>query len=166
MNALVLGFGPFLDIEDNPASRLALAVDGALDGRVVGRTMPVSYVRSLAFTREAVAEHEPTLLLGIGVARSRSVAMLERVARARCNTTPDVDGVCGVLSGQDREATLPDVFVGALGLPVSEDAGAYVCNAWLYGALEHTCHVGFLHIPPAGWSSERLVTALESVLRP
>lgn len=162
---LVLGFGPFLEIRDNPAEQLARAVDGALEGRIAGRVMPVSYTRCLETTRQAIRTHAPAAVIGVGVARSRTTAQLERLAHGACNDVPDVDGVCGSLRGAPRTATLPTAFVDALGLEPSDDAGRYVCNAWLYGALDLHPHVGFLHVPPEGFDAERLVTAWATAAR-
>ena len=68
--ALVMGFGPFGEVVDNPSCALATALDGTLAGpfRIAGRTMPVSYRRCLETTAAAVAELAPTVVLGIGVA--------------------------------------------------------------------------------------------------
>lgn len=166
MRALVVGFGPFLTILDNPAARLARAVDGT--GRrmeIVGREMPVSYQRSVATTLDLIDVHDPDWVLGIGVARRRSVAAFERQARCRWSAeTPDVDGACGPLSGPDVLASTLDLSA-ALGLVGSEDAGAYVCNGWLHTMLQHTDRpLGFFHIPPTGFPAPRLVTALESLV--
>ena len=56
-------------------------------------------------------------------------------------------------------------FAGALGGVVSEDAGRYVCNAWLYRtvcALGSEIPVLFLHIPPAGFADQTLVAMAET----
>ncbi|MCA9568732.1 MAG: hypothetical protein KC656_12860 [Myxococcales bacterium] len=166
MTVLVLGFGPFGEVSDNPARRLALFADGRGTGvRIVGREMPVSYVRCLAVTLEAVAEVRPDVVLGIGVGRSRMGPEVELLARRAVSEHPDVDGLRGVLEGPD---TLPSTLdlADALGCERSTDAGTYVCNGWLYQALRHlTVPVGFLHVPPAGMDARRLVAALDT-LRP
>lgn len=161
---LVMGFGPFLDVSDNPAQRLALAVDGLHDGlRIVGRSMPVSYTRSVEVTLDAMADLDPVAVLGIGVARKRERAELEKVGRRQVCEIPDVDGCIGQLTGPDAlPSSLPQPFVDALGCGVSDDAGTYVCNGWLHTVLQATGRpVGFLHIPPAGFPPEVLTSALQ-----
>ena len=167
---LVLGFGPFLDVSDNPAAALARALDGRVltlrsGGRVqvVGREMPVSHVRAPALAETLAREIGAELVLGVGVARGRSAAALERRgvrAPSRADPPPpDVDGVVvtdlGALAGDAaahavRYATLPEVpFCAASGVGTSEDAGSYVCNGWLWATLGRLRDrpVGFLHIP-------------------
>ncbi len=96
---LVFGFGPFGEVTDNPAARLAQAVDGADAGalRVIGRVLPVSYARCLQQTRTHVAAHLPVAVLCVGVARGRREAAVECLGRNSA-TGNDVDGFCpGVL---------------------------------------------------------------------
>ncbi len=172
---LVLGFGPFLDVVDNPASRLARAVDGSViaGSRVYGREMPVSYEASVALSRRLVDELQPALVLGVGVAVKRTAPELERYGRrVSVSGRPDVSGRVRPpeLLGAPEclESRLPlSPMARAMGASVSEDAGRYVCNSWLYQAL-HQLHdvaaVGFLHVPSSGLSPERLVEGLKVAL--
>lgn len=172
---LVLGFGPFLGVADNPAARLARAVDGAsLGGRtVIGRVMPVSYERGPDLAAALVDELDPALVLGVGVARDRPAPWVERVGRRRCSSTePDVDGVAGADlepgGPEEVEATLDvHVLAAALGCGVSRDAGRYVCNGWLYRTVRRLGAgrpVGFLHVPDAGVEPGRLLNGLAPLL--
>lgn len=174
---LVVGFGPFLDVVDNPAAALARAVDGRAlggDDRVVGRAMDVSYRRAPAQVQAWVEELGADLVLGVGVARGRSVAMLERVAvRAGDASSADVDGdhlgdLGPLVDGGDARvrATFPEApFLAATGLATSEDAGRYVCNAWLWTCAQRLAGVpvGFLHVPDVGLDAEVLVRGLVAV---
>jgi pyrrolidone-carboxylate peptidase len=171
---LVVGFGPFLDITDNPSSRLALAVDGATlpDGqRVSGRVMDVSYDRAPAQTLRFCAELSPALLIGVGVARRRSVVTVETIGRRWTDRqTLDVDGA----APSDLEPGGPPavpltapaaLFAEQLGGVVGTDAGRYVCNAWIYRmtrALQGTLPISFIHIPPSGLMPTTLVRALSA----
>lgn len=173
---LVLGFGPFLEIADNPAAALARAVDGAMAGLpVVGRVMTVSYARSLQETVDLVEELDPVLVLGVGVAANRTQVCVERIGRQAPRVgRPDVDGQQWLLSDSERLAPaelLATLDVQALarsvGGIVSDDAGRYVCNAWLYRvlhALGSTRPVGFVHLPPQGLAPERLLAGLETLV--
>jgi len=158
---LVMGFGPFGEVRRNPAAELACAVDGTRvgDTRVVGRSMPVSYQRCVEQTAALWGRHQPGVVLGVGVATSRSRPELERVARARWAPVPrDIDGRTPAWrpSASVRRARMPvEAMAVASGIGVSEDCGTYVCNAWFYtmlGALPEWVKVGFLHIPAAGFS--------------
>ena len=164
---LVTGFGPFLDVTDNPSARLARAVDGALVGphRVRGLVLPVSYERAVAATLDA--GREAVLVLGTGVARTRTETRLElRAVRDRNEESDDVDGCRGGWNAADGpasvEASLGAGAAEALGVGCSSDAGTYVCNAWLYGVVRGLPGrpVGFLHLPPAGFPPSRLLAGL------
>lgn len=173
---LVHGFGPFLEVRDNPSARLALAVHGARAGLrdVVGEIMPVSYRRAPDLSLERARALDAGLVLGIGVARGRSAVCVEaRAVPTGHATLADVDGVqldrIAVPGADELRATgAVMAFAGALGGVVSEDAGRYVCNAWLYRtvcALGSEIPVLFLHIPPAGLAPELLLAALECIER-
>lgn len=156
MTVAVLGFGPFLEVTDNPAARLARAVDGRES--IVGKEMPVSYRRSVAMAAACGAD----LIVGVGVARGRDFAAVERTAR-RGWSEPDMDGDLGEIDGpEQRRSELAATFAAALDLPLSDDAGSYVCNGWLYRCLALELPVVFLHIPPEGFSGERLLRGIGS----
>lgn len=172
---LVTGFGPFLDIADNPAACLARAVDArrAGDAWVVGRVLPVSYEAGPALTRAWAESLDAVAIIGLGIARGRTAVCVERTGRRRADPVLfDTDGAC--LSdlepgGPDSvTATLDaEAFAATLGAEVSDDAGAYVCNAWLYRVVRALprCPVLFVHLPPAGLDPDSLLGAIRA-LRP
>lgn len=182
---LVTGFGPFLEVRDNPAARAARAVDGALipwgagEARVVGRIIPVSYARGPAATMGLARRWRAHAIVGLGVARGRAQIAVERLGRrAPLSDSADVDGV----RLDDLEPGGPEIVAAtgavdalarALGALVSEDAGGYVCNAWLY-RVTRACErlasplqpsVVFVHVPDQGVESERLIGALPTLWR-
>ncbi len=152
---LVLGFGPFGEVVDNPAARLARGIDGRSSGgvRFVGREMPTSYRRVVAFTESAIAEFRPDFVFGIGVARSRAVIEVERVGRNLADPAlPDNDGECRSFHDDgpsERTCKHAAELAACLGCGVSDDAGRYVCNAWLYFALARPVPSYFVHVPDA-----------------
>lgn len=169
MSLLVTGFGPFPGVADNPTTPIAQALDGAqvLDQRIVGLVLPVSYTRAPALTIETARAMRARCVVGLGVATGRAGVEVERVARRVAHGLPDVDGCCdpGTL-GPDRVTATCDVvgLAAALGARVSDDAGGYVCNAWLYQVTQAlTVPVGFVHVPSAGMDAELLRRALVSV---
>ena len=167
---LVTGFGEFLDVRDNPSSRLARAVDGAVvegpDGPwpVVGREIAVSYQRGVAETVALARSLGARLVIGTGVARQRDEVDVERLGFAGGDaTTPDVDGVCRpAADGQVRATIDTGGFAAAMGARCSDDAGRYVCNGWLHDVVLGLpgVPVGFVHMSPAGMSPERLLRGL------
>ena len=170
--ALVMGFGPFGDVLENPSRHLAEELNGSTAGpyTVVGRSMPVSYRRCLEVTARAVATHAPDVVLGIGVAVSRPNGQLERVGRAMLGPLPDVDDKVSDWRSspyRQRPVRLPlDRMCEASGLGLSDDCGSYVCNGWLYaclGMLPERIRLGFLHIPLAGVSAPVVRQALAAV---
>jgi len=170
VNALVLGFGPFGEVVDNPSSRIARAVWGRrLNGvDIIGEAMPVSYGRSVSLALVRAAQLRPALVLGIGVAVRREAAMVERYGRNRAATrAADVDGVRVRSHGEGPavlESPLAEELAGALGVPLSSDAGTYVCNAWLYRSLRCGLPAAFLHVPRQGIEADRVAEAVARVV--
>ena len=171
---LVMGFGPFQSVTDNPAERLARQIDGIACGGVtfVGRVMPVSFTRAVATTQRLIGEFSPSLLVGVGVATSRQVITVEMCGHnVGCGTTPDVDGQRRSIidpEGPDKVMVSlpPQPLASLLGAVVGDDAGRYVCNAWIYQmlrAVSPDLPVGFIHIPPAGLPATRLANALAKI---
>lgn len=164
----MVGFGPFGLVLDNPASRLARELDRRRIGGtpLLGREMPVSYRRAPELTLRLASEAGCSRVLGIGVARGASEARVEAFGY-NVVQGDDVDGVCpGRVEpgGPDRRAlTGPSAaFASALGVPVSDDPGRYVCNAWAYVLAGAGLETMFLHIPDQGLRAERVAAGLDA----
>lgn len=166
---LITGFGPFPGVAENPSAALARAVDGrVVDGvRFVGEVLPVSYRRAPDQTVALRDAHKADVVLGTGVCRDE-VARLETVAHHVLESRVDIEGqTLTLLAGP---AQVPATFAGAdladrLGVARSDDAGRYVCNAWLYQVAQRAgVPVGFLHIPASGFDADRLVQAVAAGL--
>lgn len=166
MTVLVLGFGAFGAVNDNPSARLARALDGTVVGsmRIVGEEMPVSYRRSLTFTRARVNAVRPDFVLGIGVAVDRADAKIEEQAVNRVMAgRPDVDGRVPARLGRGPRLLVCEAaprLAAAMGLALSPDAGTYVCNAWLYRSIRAGWRCAFLHVPAEGMAAERVLAGL------
>lgn len=169
---LLTGFGPFLDVDDNPSAGIVRALHGRriVGETVVGEVLPVSYERAPARTIALARALSPRLVLGLGVARGRDEASVECVGRRVVGATPDVDDrlPAALADGPDEVPASIDVrhLAEALGASLSTDAGRYVCNAWLYrvaGALR--VPVGFVHVPLEGVPVDTLQAAVTSLLR-
>ncbi|HEY4442368.1 MAG TPA: hypothetical protein VGN14_18050 [Candidatus Elarobacter sp.] len=167
-HVLLTGFEPFGPHPVNPSELLARSVEGRIvAGRLVSvRILPVE-TRTLAGRIEtALHEEQPEFVIGLGYAAGRAALGLERVAlNALDFEIPDAVGTMRKndvvqRGGPDaRFATLPlgeivDAW-GHVGVPgyVSNSAGTYLCNQWLYETLALTTNtappvpVGFVHVP-------------------
>ena len=168
---LVTGFGPFLDVTDNPSGRLAASVDGAEIGgwTVVGKVLEVSYAGAPARTIAAARAHHAGLVIGLGVDTERDGVFVERCGYAGGDgATRDVDDVTRPPAAGRVEASLDvDLLARALGGTISEEPGRYVCNGWLYDVRRGLPDrpVGFVHLPAAGISKELFVSALDELIR-
>jgi pyrrolidone-carboxylate peptidase len=168
---LITGFGPFLDVHDNPSGRLAVSLDGRIIAGypVVGRRLAVSWRRAVGETLAWANALNPILVLGFGVARTRTTVDVETTAYPGGDgSLADADGEVGALTyGIPRNASIDAPrLAAALGGQLSHDAGRYLCNGWLWsvsGALAGR-EVGFVHIPPEGIDPARVSNALERYL--
>ncbi len=166
---VVVGFGSFGDVHNNPSAAIAEALDGCvLNGIcVVGREMPVSHDRSLAVSEFLIARTDAVAVIGIGVAMERTAVTVERTGRRPTRSDClDVDhrgAPEGLAAGPEVVQSSMDCerLANVLGAEVGDDAGAYVCNSWLYQAIRRfEIDVGFIHVPPLGLDSGRLLSAI------
>jgi pyroglutamyl-peptidase len=170
VKVLVTGFGPFGEVRDNPSAALARAVEGVRwgDHEILSRVLPVSYDRAPAETIALAREHDVSMVIGFGVAMERSGVCVERTAVHVGRGRPDMDGSERAMTeGPDRvmSSLEPTALAEALGAEVSDDAGRYVCNAWLYKVTEALdCPVGFVHVPADGLPAAALLDALRRLL--
>ena len=167
---LVTGFGPFPGVPTNPTDALVREVDGAVVSGVpvVGRVLPTSFVRGPDGAIAAARELGARLVVGLGVAVSRTAVCVERVGVWVGEGRADVDGsVATCLEGPETVLASLDVhrLASALGAELSDDAGRYVCNAWLYRVTRSLdVPVGFVHIPPSGITGARLLDGIRALL--
>jgi pyroglutamyl-peptidase len=179
---LITGFGPFLDVEDNPSAVVARRVADALpDATAV--VLPTSYRRCEPALDEAITDHRPAALLLLGLSPHVDVLRVEAVGRnADRSSSPDVDGDVGggrrihaaappQLAATVDLSTLEAALAGA-GVPfsLSTDAGGYVCNHLLFHALRTAdLPTVFLHLGPLAPDTEPQIvqgvrTAAEAIL--
>lgn len=177
-NVLLTGFGPFPNVPANATSllvpRIAHAARIAYPGvNFEVRTLPTEWAAGI----ERLAEHyeilAPTVALHFGVSPRARGFEIEQRGVNRCAIAPDAAGALpfGVALRENGArylaSTVPvSAIVARLrsrGLPafVSRDAGAYLCNAALYSALDlarrraHDTRVGFVHLPTSLLVEER-----------
>ncbi len=134
---LVTGFGPFLNVTDNPSAALARALDGrsAAGHTLRAAVLPVHWSDGPRDALRAARAVHADLVIGLGVARGRRGLWIERTAVPH-REGPDVEGVEGATLPAwtgTRHATIdPELLARHLEARVSDDAGRYLCNAWLY----------------------------------
>lgn len=167
-HVVLTGFEPFGPHKVNPSELLARSLEGrVVGGRVIAvRILPVE-TRSLRDRLETlIRDEQPEFILGLGLAAGRPALAVERVAVNLLDF--DIPDAVGTMRKNDpiqrggpdgRLATLPLAEIveawSALGVPgyVSNSAGTYICNQWLYEALGLTANasppvpVGFIHLP-------------------
>ena len=169
---VVAGFGSFDDVINNPSASIAEGLDGCVlgDVQVFGREMPVSYQRSVDVCSMWLEATEAVGLVGIGVAMQRTRVTVEEIgARPSDTAREDVDGRAPQIlesDAPDRVKSTIDVhrFAQRLGAVVGEDSGEYVCNAWLYQAVRRfDIPVAFIHVPPLGLESGKLLSAIQEL---
>ncbi len=165
---LLTAFEPFLNHKTNPTEALLERVpDFLYDVKVIKQTLPVVYNHAFERLAPLIEEHQPTLILLMGMAKGATHVKLERVALNLCDAdAPDNLGT--KLSHEPIERNGPDALFTNLPLKkiearfkdrtlpamISNHAGAYVCNNLYYKTLHHikvfhkNIKVGFVHVPP------------------
>jgi pyrrolidone-carboxylate peptidase len=174
VNVVVTGFGAFRDVVENPSGRVARALDGRVVGRVsiVAAEVPVRYGAGPDAAVALAERHGAVAIIGLGRHPTTEAPRVETVGHnAGSGTDTDgdewtvlePDGPARVDTSIDA-ATLAEAIAGT----VTDDAGRYVCNAWIYRvtrALGARCAVGFVHVPPAGMDPEVLLAAIGRLWR-
>jgi pyroglutamyl-peptidase len=186
---LVTGFGPFPGAPENPTERLIRALEampasafGAAEFRAA--LLPTEYRRSAEILDRLRGEFIPDIIVHFGLNDRSDRLHIECTARNTVDPAkPDAadDAPAVAVLAADGPATLPATFPAAAilaaltdaGFPaaLSDDAGAYVCNATLYRSLAaapHAARIGFIHVPPegqGGYNAARLVEAATIALR-
>jgi pyroglutamyl-peptidase len=141
--------------------------------------LPVAFARLARIVPELAARASALLLVGEANRRALSI---ERVAKNRADARlADNDGAEPHAPLDDGPDTLAATWDPAralaaargAGVPaeLSDDAGAFCCNAALYRALRAapaTTRVGFLHVPSARWPlgprADRVARAIEAIV--
>ncbi len=148
---LVTGFAAFPGVQTNPSAALMAALEkkrsrfARLGIHLETRVLPVVYEGLAARLSTLCAETRPDAILHFGVAARRSCISVETRARNRADSCAvDAQGSrtrMNVLA-RDGAATIavriPAAQIAAkirragIAVEISQDAGAYLCNATLY----------------------------------
>jgi pyroglutamyl-peptidase len=165
---LVTGFLAFAGMRENPSALLAQSL-----GRRF-QLLEVSY-RAVDAWIDGITDQFDILLM-LGVRQRGSRIDLERRARNKIGTMPDVDGEIrgpGPIDPAGPPEMVTTLFNEGVSKPLSDDAGCYLCNYVYYRALRSlpAKRVGFVHVPPTDVMSlmeqrRALETLLQTLERP
>lgn len=168
MIAVIQGFGPFGEFTVNPSELLVRSLAERGDPDVRAEVLPVSLERTAAEIPRLMAELEPQVWLGVGLAAGRTALSIEAVALNLADwpdADADADGVSvtrAPIAPDGPAAHLTTLPAGPIlaawhdaGIPgyLSQTAGSYLCNFSFYTAAQaareqgRPCLVGFLHVP-------------------
>ncbi len=150
MRLFVTGFGPFLDVAENPSGLVAARLGMPFE------VLDVTFAAVDDFL-DRFADMPYDALLMLGVAAGRQSMNLEVVARNRIGKTPDVSAC--IMGPGPVEASTPrhlhsrlwsgaEAWAGPL-FEFSVDAGDYLCNYFSFEAARRypDRQTGFLHLP-------------------
>lgn len=183
---LVTGFEPFGRERSNPSGLLAGRLAGArLHGRtVVSAVLPVVFGEAVRCLQRCIRQHDPELVVCLGVAGSRRKLSLERVAinlddaripdnrgQRPIDTPVRKTGPAAYFSTLPLKAMHRTLTLGNWPVEVSATAGTYVCNHVFYGLI-HTLRRrpgvrgGFIHVPRPrrGFTPDDMEAALRAAL--
>ena len=165
MTILLTGFSPFHGVETNP-SQWIVEHFAAQKRDLITAVLPTEYAASGEKIRALIREHQPDVVLSLGVAQSRTSISLERVA-LNLNDTETPDNAGDVATGRLIEADAPLAYWSTLPLDallaalkgaeipaaITNHAGAFVCNHVFFSARHEierasmATRCGFVHVP-------------------
>lgn len=166
---LITGFGPFHTHATNPTGEIVELLDENHigDWKISGRILPVVFDEVFPTLSKMIEEVQPDGIIMTGLAWSRDVISLERVAInvldsiRKDNKGQEVHDQKILESGENAFfTTLPiremKQTLDQLNIPseISNTAGTYVCNQIMYLCLNHLklsnemIPAGFIHLPP------------------
>lgn len=164
---LLSGFGAFPGVAHNATQDLvpmlaALAARQFPEHSFAWEILDVDWEDGPAESRRVIERFAPSLIIHFGVSELARGFVVERLAHNICRDSLDAGGKLprqSVLDAGQRpvlESTLPCTAIvdrlRQLGLPaeLSQDAGAYLCNAVLFETLRRAhrgVRAGFIHVP-------------------
>ena len=176
---LLTGFTPFGGSKINPSQQVAERLHGEIicGAQIVSLTLPVVMEADAEQVTSAIAEHQPLLVLSLGLASGATCLEIERftvnlkLTEADDPTKPLApnlpqsliisDGMTALFSTLDTEQIAAAILSNA-GVPARAHgfAGSYACNHVFYQTLHYAVQwdlsykAGFIHLP---LSSEQVI---------
>lgn len=181
---LLTGYEPFDSFSYNPSGALTEVLDGQMiEGYVVkGAVMPVDCVQMPGVLYGLVEQHQPLIVVGMGLAFGDSGLCVERVGHNWSEiNSPDNGG--HTRPGVPLEPAAPTAYFSTFpasqivsdlleaGIPAypSDHAGGHLCNEMLFTALHavnsgawppvegRAIAVGFVHLPGTPQLAARMI---------
>lgn len=156
MDLLITGFQPFLNYSINPTEKIVKLLD-LIDMTVHKAVLPVDFKISGVVYEEILSEHQPKLILNLGLNAKAVSLNLETIA---INVAKDFLKAPETIDNATETAlkTSIDTFqlaedLRATGIPAraSNHAGDYLCNYIFYKSLQYAQNTGgqalFIHMP-------------------
>lgn len=167
MKVLITGFDPFGGESVNPAyEAVKLLPDTIAGAQIIKIEVPTVFGESSIKVQEAIATHNPNIVICVGQAGGRPSISVEAVAinliEARIpdnkgnqplGTPVQEDGPAAYFSTLPIKAMVKQVHDNNLPAFISYTAGTFVCNEIMYNLLYHLAHKhpdikgGFIHVP-------------------
>lgn len=165
--AIITAFEPFGDASINPTQRIIEQIPDVLyNTRIIKVTLPVVYNHCFERLLPLIEQHNPGLIVHLGLAMGRPQISLERAA-LNINHSDMADNLGNVKHYGTIEPYGPDGLFTTLPVQtlmekfaskdipvrVSNTAGGYVCNNLFYKTLHYLkamnkdADVGFMHVP-------------------
>ncbi|TVR45908.1 MAG: hypothetical protein EA402_03595 [Planctomycetota bacterium] len=186
VNLLITAFGPFDGRGINGSSTVLPDLVQAFNGQAL--VLPVTWASLHDQLTPAIASMRPRILIGLGEGHPGAIALELRArnqARGKDVAAHSPPPWLGPSMELWRPSRLPESHIqmlarlkalpeGSYPINASQDAGDYLCNAWLWHALgSQSPIVCFIHLPPQGERSEQeyrqavlpgLITLLEQII--
>ena len=161
MRILITGFEPFRGSDTNITQEIISQLPAQIGNReIVTICLPVSFQRAPVALQQAIAQHQPDMILLLGQCPASESIRLERFAMNMMDAkNPDNDGYTPSEETIYLKAPLAyrthiniryiaDCCVKEnLPVVISNSAGLYVCNRVYYEALYLGYNALFVHIP-------------------
>lgn len=170
---LVTGFEPFGGDKVNPSLEIIKRLSGVKieGGEIVTCQVPVTRYESIDCVLSAITEHQPSVVINLGLGAGREAITPERIAinvddfRIADNAgNQPIDepivasGNCAYFSTLPIKAITQALKNSGIACEVSNSAGTFVCNHLFYGLQHHLdgqpITQGFIHVPLMSSASE------------
>ena len=161
MRILITGFEPFRGSDTNITQEIISQLPAQIGNReIVTICLPVSFQRAPVALQQAIAQHQPDMILLLGQCPASESIRLERFAMNMMDAkNPDNDGYTP--SEETIYLKAPLAYRTPIEIKtithrlqeekhpivVSNSAGLYVCNRVYYEALHLQQNALFVHIP-------------------
>ncbi len=163
---LLTGFEPFGGDAVNPSGEAVHLAAAQWSGPevLVTAVLPVAFEGAASALEELLDEHEPDVVIAVGLAGGRSGVTVERVALNLVDARiPDNDGAqpidepsltdapAAVFSSLPVKAIVRDAVAAGIPTSLSTTAGTFVCNHVFFRAAvwaeDAGRRAGFVHVP-------------------